>query len=296
MELIDTHVHFWDLRSTELNYPWLQPGTPHPILGDIDSIKSPLYDANALLAETRHCDVRKIVHVEADARSADPDAESRFVRQTAERAGLPVALVVHADLAAPDASARLVALAAQSGVIGIRDFQLGSCLREDPVALTPALLTMADHELVLDLDCAWEEMPQARQMADRYPELAIVLEHVGYPRSRDDDYFSQWAPAIRDLSTAPNVSCKLSGLGMTDRRWTIDSLDRWVKTCLDAFGPDRLMFGSNWPVDRIASSYDAMASAFIELVSACSEAEQRAICFDNADQTYFRPRDLRPDE
>jgi predicted TIM-barrel fold metal-dependent hydrolase len=73
---------------------------------------------------------------------------------------------------------------------------------------------------------------------------------------------------------------------MTDRDFTAESLRRWVETCLEAFGPSRCMFGSNWPLDRIASSYDALIDVFIELISGCSSTEQQAICSGTARQLY----------
>jgi predicted TIM-barrel fold metal-dependent hydrolase len=287
MELIDTHVHFWDQRL--LSYPWLQAGVPHPILGDIDAIKSPLYDAGALLAETRFAGLRGAVHVEADAKASDPFAEPSWVRGMAARSPLPVSQVVHADLCSPGSAGDVAAFGAAADVVGIRDFGVVGYLR-DPAsapAFAANLDAMARAGLILDLDCAWEDMPLAYELALAHPELRIVLEHIGYPRRRDDAYFTSWAPAIRRLAAAPNVHCKLSGLGMTDRGWTIGSLRRWVATCIEAFGPGRCLFGSNWPVDRIASSYDALTDAFAELIADLPFAGQRAILVGNAQALYF---------
>lgn len=293
MELIDTHVHFWDQRL--MNYPWLHAGVPHPILGDIDAIKSPLYDVPALLAEARFAGVRKVVHVEADAKTPDPFAEPSCVRgmvahSLADGASLPVSMVVHADLGSPTSASDITAFGAAPDVAGIRDFGVAGYLR-DPAA-APAfadnLRAMAAAGLILDLDCAWEDMPMAYELASAHPGLTLVLEHIGYPRRRDDAYFGDWAPAIRRLAAAPNVHCKLSGLGMTDRAWTTASLQRWVDTALDTFSPARCLFGSNWPVDRIASSYDALANAFGELIADLPPADQRAICVDNAEALYFQ--------
>lgn len=287
MELIDTHVHFWDQRV--LSYPWLQAGVPHPILGDIDAIKSPLYDAGALLAEARFAWLGKAVHVEADARAPDAFAEASWVRDMAAGTSLPVSMVVHADLGSPASAADIAIFGAACDVAGIRDFGVASYLR-DPSG-TPAfganLHGLEEAGLILDLDCAWETMPLAYELAVAHPRLRIVLEHIGYPRRRDDVYFSDWAVAIRKLAAAPNVHCKLSGLGMTDRGWTTRSLRRWVATSIEAFGPARCLFGSNWPVDRIASSYDALVAGFGELISDLSASERHAICVGNAEVLYF---------
>lgn len=292
MELIDTHVHFWDQRRDDLCYPWLQPRVGHPILGDIDAIKTPLYDPEAFLAETRFAGVVKAVHVEADAQAASTASEPDWVQSVAAQAGLETAIVARLDLGTPVAAEQVRSLGRHPGILGIRDFGLAAYLsgNTDPAtarAFSASLQAMDEAGLLLDLDCAWQDMAAARRLAQEHPGLRIVLEHIGYPRRRDDEYFASWAPAIRDLALAGNVHCKLSGLGMTDRAWTVESLRRWVITALEAFGPSRSMFGSNWPVDRIASSYDALVAAFRELISSCSASEREAICGANADTLYF---------
>jgi predicted TIM-barrel fold metal-dependent hydrolase len=282
-------VHFWDLSREGLPYGWLQPGTGHPVIGNIESIKAPLFDGYAFHAESRFTGVERIVHVEAAAGAAHPDVESAFVREAAAAAGLPCALVVSLDLSSPVAVQTLAALGQQADVRGVRDFGVVEYLdRADGAPeFHAALEAMGRADLLLDLDCDYQHMAKAREMAERHPELNVVLEHIGFPRARDDAYFSSWSSAIRHLAGAPNVSCKLSGLGMTDREWTVASLRRWVDTCLEAFLPPRCLYGSNWPVDRIASSYDAVVAAFGELIGGLSESERHAIWFANAERLYF---------
>ena len=215
---IDSHLHFWDQRRSDLRYPWLQAGVAHPILGDIDAIKSPLYDAFAFRAECRFAGVDKVVHVEADVRAAGPDVEPAWARSTASEASLPTALVVHLDLGDPVTAGRVGGLSTQKDVRGVRDFGVVEYLRDPAGApgFEASLRAMEEAGLVLDLDCSWEHMAAARKLAEEHEGLKIVLEHIGYPRRRDDTYFASWSPAIRDLARAPNVQCKLSGLGMTD--------------------------------------------------------------------------------
>jgi predicted TIM-barrel fold metal-dependent hydrolase len=288
VRLIDTHVHFWDLRRSDLRYPWLEAGAPHPVLGDIDIMKSPLYDIAGFHAESRFAGVEKVVHVEADARAANPMVEPDWVRSMAADAALPVAVVAHLDLSAPSGSEEVKQLAGR-GARGVRDFGVARYLEgpEQAPYFDTNLKAMEEEGLLLDLDCAWEHMGRAKALASSHSGLRVVLEHIGYPKSRDDAYFANWSPAVRDLATAGNVYCKLSGLGMTDREWTVESLRRWVATSVEAFGPARCLFGSNWPVDRIASSYDALVAAFLELISEYGAGEQEAMCHTNAENLYF---------
>jgi predicted TIM-barrel fold metal-dependent hydrolase len=289
MRLIDSHLHFWDQSREDLSYPWLRPGVPHPIIGNIEPIKSPVYDVDAYIAEARFAGVEKAVHVEAAAEADSPTIETDWVRSLENPGILPIAIVAHVDLGAEFAPSEILQLVERPGVRGVRDFGVVNYL-EDPKAapnFEPNLKAMEDAGLLLDLDCSWEYMALAKDMADAHPQLRIVLEHIGYPRRRDNAYFQEWEPAVRHLAQAQNVHCKLSGLGMTDRSWTVASLRRWVTTCLEAFGPGRCLYGSNWPVDRIASSYDAVVAAFLEMISGHPASEQEAMCSTNAEALYF---------
>lgn len=287
--LIDTHVHFWDLAATDRHYPWLAAGVPHPVLGDIEAIKSPRYDPAAFWSEARFSGVTAVVHVEADARSDDPVAETRWLTACREATGAPSAMVVRARLASPDLGAVVEQQCRYPGVRGVRDFDLMDALA-DPERSDQAgrsLDVLAQRRLVCDVDCTWEAMATLRRAAETHPDLVMVLEHFGYPRARDREYFNNWQAAVRSLAAAPSVYCKISGMGMTDRSWTVESLRPWVETCLESFGTGRCLFGSNWPVDRIGASYDAYVDGFLTLIDALSPSERDAVCRANAVEIYL---------
>jgi predicted TIM-barrel fold metal-dependent hydrolase len=129
-------------------------------------------------------------------------------------------------------------------------------------------------------------MGKARDVAKRFPGVAMVLEHAGFPRSRSDEYFRDWKSGLHDLAQAESVSCKISGLGMFDNQWTVDSLRPWVMACIEAFGVERSFFASNWPVDRLYSSYDPLIDAYFEIISDFSPSEQVALFSGNAERIY----------
>jgi len=106
------------------------------------------------------------------------------------------------------------------------------------------------------------------------------------PRRRDDEYFRQWREAIGLLGDVPSTVMKISGLAMGDHEWTVDSLRPWVLASIDAFGVDRSFFGTNWPVDRIHSSYGDVLDAYAEIVSDFSDAEQRSLFSGNAKRVF----------
>ncbi len=285
--VIDTHVHFWNMHNPDsgMSWPWLAPDAIHPILGNIDPIKVLTYDVESLWAEARFADVSAFVHVEAGNVSDDPVNETVWLTRMREHAPVPFTIIGHVELGSDDAFRQLDGHCESPYFVGIRDLQSESILESGELVSTfeKALQLMSERSLVFDLDCEWPNMAAARDLALRHPGLTVVLDHVGFPRSRDDEYFLHWAEGLRTLALAPNVTCKVSGLAMTDPRFTKESLRRWIDTPLDVFGPERCVLGSNWPVDRLFSSYDVIMNVYRQRLAERFNAEdQRKVLSENA--------------
>ena len=99
-------------------------------------------------------------------------------------------------------------------------------------------------------------MTKMRDLAGKFPSIRVVLDHCGFPLERMDEYFESWRKRITTLAEAEHVVCKISGLGMCDWSWTVDSIRPWIPHCIDAFGPERCIFATNGPVDKLFSKYD----------------------------------------
>ena len=288
--IIDTHVHFWNMATPDegMAWVWLEKEFVHPILGDIDGMKSLKYDINHVFAESRFADVSGFVHVQAAIGSDDPVKETTWLTRMRAAAPVPFTIVAHADLGSDDAMRQLDGHAESPYFVGVRDFASEPMLASGEInpVYEASLEVLADRGIVFDLDCEWFNMSAALELARRHPNLQIVLEHIGFPRSRDDAYFESWNTAIRDLAHAENVTCKISGLGMTDPLFTKESLRRWVDSCVEAFGADRCVLGSNWPVDRLYSSYDVIMDLYREYISGLSDSEQAKILSGNAARLF----------
>jgi len=288
--IIDTHVHFWDLRNPRenLDWVWLPPGLDHPILGNIDNIKSLRYDIEGVWAEARFADVEGFVHVQAAIGSADPVEETRWLEEMRSESPVPFSIVGHVDLTSENAVTQLDQHQSASPVfVGVRDFAVEPALASgDLDSLTSGINELVARGLVLDMDCEWPNMASGLALAQRHPGLEIVLEHIGFPRARDDVYFASWAEAIREMGGAENITCKVSGLAMTDPRFTAESLRPWVETCLEVFGPDRILLGSNWPIDRLYSSYDVIMNLYRDYVAVYSDEDQVKMLSGNARRLY----------
>lgn len=286
--IVDTHVHFFDLQHPVLKYVWLEPGFEHPDLGNIDSMKSLSYDANALWAEARFANIESFVHVQAALGTEDPVEETKWLHEMRATSPVPFTIVAHTDLGTSDATRQLDGHGESPYFVGVRDFASEPYIASGEIndVFEASLTEMARRGLVFDLDCSWQNMASARVLAERHPDLNIVLEHVGFPRRRDDEYFRSWQTGIRELSKAPNVVCKISGIGMTDQRGVYSDFEPWMTTCLEAFGAERALVGSNWPLDRIVSSYDIIMGMYRQVVESLSDSEQRKFLFENARAIY----------
>jgi predicted TIM-barrel fold metal-dependent hydrolase len=282
---VDTHVHFWDLEHPKLRYEWLAPDAIHPILGNIDEIKFPRFDGESYKREIDGANVTKAVHVQAAIGIADPVDETRWLQEQAERTGFPHAIVAYSRLKDPDVERELEAhLEASPLMRGIRDFSDGDYLVD--ASFERGYAKLARYGLVCDLDCFWENMHKARDLSQRHPDVALVLDHAGFPLERTDEYFENWRRGMTTLAEAESAWCKISGLAMGDNEWTVDSLRPWVLHCIEAFGVERCFFGTNWPVDKLYSDYGQVVDAYAEIVQGFSRDEQVALFSGNAEKVY----------
>lgn len=286
--LLDTHVHLWNLAHPSLRWNWVDTPEDHPILGEIDSVKMRAFEMQHLMAESRFAGVDGFVHVQAAIGSADPTEETRWLTEMARRCPALKALIAHADIGSDAFPAQMAGHEQSPLFRGVRDFAMEPYLAagDRVAAVERDLRTLAAGSMVLDLDCEYPNMGAAHDLAERHPELVIVLEHMGFPRRRDDDYFDSWSAAIADLACAPNVICKISGVVMTDRIFSMSSLRRWIRHCVESFGPDRIMVGSNWPLDRIAGSYDSILAHIRGLIAEDTPHEQIQMLSGTAQRVY----------
>ena len=283
-DFIDTHVHFNDSQHPTLEWNWLAPGVLHPTLGDIEEMKHRRYTSEGLRAESRFMRVRKIVHVQAAIGSRDPVDESAWLQAMADETGWPNAIVAYSRLSDPGVGTELERHCEFANVRGIRDYGAERDLMTRDFQRGYKLL--AKFGLVHDLGCDLESMPMARELAITFPDTTVVLEHTGFPAERGVEYLGRWRKAMGELAEAENVVCKISGLGMRDPHWSVESLRPWVQGAIEEFGPERCFFGTNWPVDRLYSSYTDLIRAYCELIDELTAAEQEAMLLRNAERVY----------
>lgn len=216
--------------------------------------------------------------------SPDPVDETAWLEEMADRTGVPAGIVAEAWLARPDVEAQLERHAQYPRLRGIRDFGEGEYL-EDP-AWRRGYALLERYDLVCCLDSEADRFAKARALAETCPGVVMCLDHCGVPLERTDAYFDHWRSELRNLAEAPNVVVKVSGLGMCDPAWTVESIRPWVLECIEAFGPSRVVFATNWPVDSLFSDYADVVGAYRTLVAEFSRDEQAAMLAGNAERIF----------
>lgn len=268
---IDAHHHLWDLGA--VHYPWLMAKGVERFFGNPAQIQQD-YLLDQFRKDSAGFDAS--VHIQVGA--ADSIAEATWVQMVADNApDWPLAQVVFCDLTAPDLDAQLDHFQTLSTLRGVRQI-VGRAPGEDAVtgtndlldnpAFAKGLALAGKRGLSFDLQLIPELYDGMARVLDHAPDVPVALCHAGSPHDRSTAGITAWAKSLRRMSERPQVTCKLSGLGMFDHNWTADSIRPIIETCLDQFGPDRCMFGSNFPVDSLYSNYKTLIGAYEAIVPA----------------------------
>lgn len=284
LAFVDTHFHMHDLKHPTLRYGWLEPDAAHGFLPDTDPLKSQRYRIKDYLAEVRFSGVVKAIHVEAAVNTPDPVDETAWLQDFAAATGWPQGIVAECHLARPDAHDVLDRHMAYANLRGIRDFGVDGYLT-DP-AWRRGFAGLGPRNLVCCLDTRVDRAAAVLDLARAFPDTTICIDHCAIPLARDADTLAQWRAALDQMALAPNTILKVSGLGMCDPLWTVASLRPWVLGSIDSFGPARIVFGSNWPVDRLFSSYPDLIAAYRALIAGFNLPEQVAMFSANAERIF----------
>ncbi len=292
-KIIDAHHHLWDLDHGR-RYAWLQDQPRgEGVCGDVGPIATSYLAAN-LKADTADYDLVQSVHVEA--LPVDPLAEVGWVQRVADAEGICQAIVGRAELHLHDVERVLAAQKPNRNLRGIRHIvnwhakpNLTFVDRNDlltDAAWTAGFKLLKKYDLSFDLQLYPHQMGDAAALAKRNPETLIILNHTGMPDDKGEAGLQRWRDGMRALAANANVVAKISGLGMLDWTWTTESIRPFVLETIDIFGIDRCMFASNFPVDKLYSSFKTLYGAFETIVAAFSAEEQAKLFYDNAARWY----------
>ncbi|HLY80487.1 MAG TPA: amidohydrolase family protein [Caulobacteraceae bacterium] len=271
---IDAHQHFW--RPSRGDYGWLTPQA-HPAI----CRKFLPADLEPLLSDAG---VLRTILVQA----APTTAETEYLLGLAAETAFVAGVVGWADFEAKNAAQQIAALAQQSKLVGLRPMLQD--LDDDAWILRPAVGRALDAieaaGLRFDALVTPRHLPHlARCLASR-PALKVVIDHGAKPDIAGGG-LSAWAASMRAIANETSANCKLSGLVTeTGGRWSEETLKPYVDVLLEAFGPARLMWGSDWPVVNEAGGYAAWHSAAVAMTEGCSQ-DERDLIFGGSAQAFY---------
>ncbi len=277
MSRVDAHHHIWDLSVREQS--WM-------VGPELDPIRRN-FSVDDLAPQAAAADITATVLVQT---VGLVDETVEFLEVAASN-DLVAGVVGWVDLTAPDVADALAGLLARpdgSYLKGIRhqvhdEPDVNWLLRED---VQRGLAAVADAGLVYDLLTKQPHLPAAIQTARALPDLTFVVDHISKPVIGEP--LDPWATDLRQLAALPNVTCKLSGM-VTEASWTDwrpSDLQPYADVVLDAFGPTRVMFGSDWPVCLLAATYPDVVETAETLTATLTPSDREAVFSTTATRTY----------
>ncbi len=292
--IVDAHQHFWDLERNY--YPWLCDAEPIPFrYGDYAALKRNYLPADYRADVGRHR-VVKTVHIEAEWDRASPVAETRWLESVHAACGLPTAMVAHAALDDANVAEILAGQTRSPLVRGIRhkpssapspaEARRGAPGSMDDPRWRDGYALLGKHDLSFDLQTPWWHLDAAAELARDFPATQIVINHTGLPADRSPEGLAGWRRAMALTAEQPNVAVKISGLGRAGLPWTIEANGSIIRDAIAIFGIDRCLFGSNFPVDGLVATFDAIVSGMRAALAHHSATDQQKLFYENATRIY----------
>lgn len=277
--IIDTHLHIWN--PGWLSYPWL---------ADVPKINKPHLPEDYRQATAR-LNIEKMVFIQCEADFAQYREEVDWVTEQAKSEPRIKGIVAWAPLEKGEAARGDLAALAQNPLLrGIRriiqfEENVGFCLQPDFVRGVQLLSNFDMHfELCIKGD---EQFKNTLELVRQCPDVPFILNHIGKPFIKEKT-MEPWAAYLKKLAGMPNTWCKMSGLvNEADwENWTPDDLRPYIDCVLEAFGFDRVMFGGDWPVCTLATSYRRWIETLWDAVSRYTDEERKKLFNNNAVMFY----------
>ena len=291
LPIVDAHHHIW--RQADL--PWLLGPMQPRIFGPYEAIRRD-YLIDEYLDDLGGSGVTRSVYVQANWATDRFEDEVAWVQRVADESGWPHAIVGYADLLAPDARPQLDRLAEYPLLRGVRmqlhwhENETYRFAARPDLALDPALqrnvARIADYGLAFDLQVFAGQMAGAAELAAACPDVTFVLQHAGMPEDLSPDGRAAWRSGMERLAACPNVVSKLSAFGTFIHRNDPAHIGSIFSDAVAFFGADRCLFGSNFPIEKLWTSYEALLGAFLDAAAGLDAAARGAILGETAARIY----------
>jgi len=290
-DIIDAHHHVWRRRDL----PWLDGPMQPRIFGPYEAIRRD-YLIDEYLADLAGTGVTKSVYVQCNWAKERFEDEVAYVQQAADETGFPHGIVGYADFLASDVRPQLDRLSKYPGMRGLRmqlqwhknpqyQFAAAPDLARDPT-LHKNVARLSDYGWSFDLQVFAGQMQGAAELADAAPKVTFILQHAGMIEDLSPEGWDEWRKAMRLLASRPNVVSKLSALGTFIHKNDPAHIAAVVHETIDIYGPQRCLFGSNFPVEKLWTQYADLIGAYRKSIEPLGEAATRAAFHDTAARVY----------
>jgi predicted TIM-barrel fold metal-dependent hydrolase len=289
--IVDAHHHIWRLADL----PWLSGPIQPRIFGDYRAMQRD-YLIGDYLADARPMNVTRSVYVQTNWPAGQALAEVEWVQSVADRHGWPHAIVGGADFADPDVGALIAAQVKHPLLRGLRQqlhWHDNPTYRfaARPDAFNDAgwrrgLALLERHGLLFELQVFSSQMQDAAKLVRDFPGLQFVLIHAGMLEDTSPDGWQRWREGMARLAEADNLAVKLSGLGTFVRRIDPDLTVKISRETVSMFGARRVMWGSNFPVEKLWTDYGRLVQVLQDAIAPLSPADRQAILHDTATRIY----------
>ncbi len=295
--IVDAHHHLWDLNNEHTKYSWLMVTEGEAFFGDYAAIRKS-YLLEDYIKDAENQNLIKSVHVQAEHDDDKPVNETAWLQSLADNhsSKLPNAIVAFADFSKNNIVEILDGHQEYKNTRGIR--QILSFNKEEPkyshasedfmknATWVENFKNIRNRNLSFDIQIYKHQMKDAADLANKYDDVLFILNHTGEPCYQTEEYIQSWEENMKKLAKCENVAAKISGLGMFDPQWTIDSTRIFVEKTIQIFGIDRCMFASNFPVDKIFNTFDNYWESFKEITKNYSENDKKLLFSSNAEKFY----------
>ncbi|WP_412051238.1 amidohydrolase family protein [Hoeflea sp. Naph1] len=289
--IIDSHFHIW--RQQDL--PWLMGPMVPRIFGPYEPIRRD-YPIEEFLADQQPSGVEKAVYVQTNWAKEHFEDEVAWVQATADRTGWPHAIVGYADMAVEDVRPQLDRLKKYPLLRGVRmqlhwheepDYRFAPSAKQVLDANVRAnVARLKDYGLSFDLQLFPAQMEDGAALVAENPETQFILTHTGMLTGMEPETQAAWREGLGKLAPYRNLSAKLSGLGTFLHRNDPAMIDYVVSNAVDILGSDRLMFGSNFPIEKLWTDHLAMVTSYRDAAGKFDEATQADIFRNTAARVY----------
>jgi len=288
---IDAHFHIWRREDQ----PWLRGPMVPRIFGPYEAIRRD-YPISEFLEDQKGSGVEKAVYVQTNWAKEDFEKEVAWLQQTADETGWPHAIVGYADVGVDDVRPQIDRLMKYPLLRGVRmqlhwhevpEFRFAPSPDQviDP-KVKKNIARLKDYGLSFDLQLFPSQMKDGLQLVGENPEIDFILTHCGMLTGLEPETVKAWKAGLRTLSAAPNLYAKLSGLGTFVHRNDPALIAAIMDNAIEILGSDRLMFGSNFPVEKLWTSHAKLIAAHRAAAARHSEEDQENIFWDTAERIY----------